>query len=59
MRMETIQLIFSKKNGGELKNGEFHPMVSNLDGIKSSWEPKGTPPMPRFPQEIAGLIKGP
>ena len=23
-----------------------------------SWEPKGTPPMPRFLQEIAGLIKG-
>ena len=23
-----------------------------------SWESKGTPPMPRFPQEIAGLIKG-
>ena len=21
-----------------------------------SWEPKGTPPMPRLPQEIAGLI---
>ncbi len=34
------------------------PWDSSPSNHHLPWEPKGTPPMPRIPEEIAGLTKG-
>ena len=45
-------------NSNLYKKKHDFPIPAWWDINVVSWEPKETPPMPRFPQEIAGLIKG-